>query len=29
QLAAWGYALSPVEQIVTGNTTPADAAGLN
>lgn len=29
QLAAWGYTLSPVEQIVTGDTTPADAAGLN
>ncbi len=28
QLAAWGYALSPVEQIVTGDTTPAEAAGL-
>ncbi|MDQ1082501.1 MULTISPECIES: ParB/RepB/Spo0J family partition protein [Microbacterium] len=28
QLAAWGYTLSPVEQIVTGDTTPAEAAGL-
>ncbi|KQQ09609.1 ParB/RepB/Spo0J family partition protein [Rathayibacter sp. Leaf296] len=29
QLAAWGYALSPVEQVVTGDSTPADAAGLS
>ncbi|NRG43106.1 ParB/RepB/Spo0J family partition protein [Rathayibacter sp. VKM Ac-2835] len=29
QLAAWGYALSPVEQVVTGDTTPAEAAGLS
>lgn len=29
QLAAWGYDLSPVEQIVTGDVTPADAAGLS
>lgn len=28
QLAARGYALSSVEQIVTGDTTPAEAAGL-
>ncbi|PPH41948.1 hypothetical protein C5C86_05945 [Rathayibacter sp. AY1E4] len=28
QLAAWGYALSPVEQVITGDTTAADA-GLN
>ncbi|PPG79306.1 chromosome partitioning protein [Rathayibacter sp. AY1D2] len=29
QLAAWGYALSPVEQVVTGDTTAADAADLS
>ncbi|MCJ1697933.1 ParB/RepB/Spo0J family partition protein [Rathayibacter caricis] len=29
QLAAWGYTLSPVEQVVTGDTTAADAAGLS
>ncbi|QHF21647.1 hypothetical protein GTU71_12940 [Rathayibacter sp. VKM Ac-2762] len=29
QLAAWGYALSPVEQVVTGDTTAADAASLS
>lgn len=29
QLATWGYALSPVEQVVTGDTTAADAAGLS
>ncbi|NQX10369.1 ParB/RepB/Spo0J family partition protein [Microbacteriaceae bacterium VKM Ac-2855] len=29
QLAAWGYDLSPVEQIVTGDTTAADAAGVS
>lgn len=29
QLAAWGYSLAPVEQIVTGDTTASDAAGLN
>ena len=29
QLAAWGYALSPVEQVVTGDATPAEAAGLS
>ncbi|PPH80024.1 chromosome partitioning protein, partial [Rathayibacter sp. AY1D5] len=29
QLAAWGYALPPVEQVVTGDSTPADAAGLS
>ncbi|PPH33545.1 MULTISPECIES: hypothetical protein [unclassified Rathayibacter] len=29
QLAAWGYVLSPVEQVVTGDSTPADTAGLS
>ncbi|KQQ18686.1 hypothetical protein ASF48_17345 [Rathayibacter sp. Leaf299] len=29
QLATWGYPLSPVEQVVTGDTTAADAAGLS
>ncbi|MCM6761137.1 ParB/RepB/Spo0J family partition protein [Rathayibacter sp. ZW T2_19] len=29
QLAAWGYTLSPVEQVVTGDTTAAEAAGLS
>ncbi|ROP49784.1 hypothetical protein EDF44_2057 [Rathayibacter sp. PhB185] len=29
QLAAWEYALPPVEQVVTGDTTAADAAGLS
>ncbi|PPG89006.1 chromosome partitioning protein [Rathayibacter sp. AY1F3] len=29
QLAAWGYALSPVEQVVTGESTPANAAGIS
>ncbi|TDX81580.1 hypothetical protein EDF35_1250 [Rathayibacter sp. PhB151] len=29
QLATWGYALSPVKQVVTGDTTAADAADLS
>ncbi|KQP96157.1 MULTISPECIES: ParB/RepB/Spo0J family partition protein [unclassified Rathayibacter] len=29
QLAAWGYALSPVEQVVTGESTPANTAGIS